>query len=117
MSFIIKDTIHLMISEPYYKAKNEVNWNEQKYGKSELGTSIDTVFIKNSAIKKYVLTITKDNIKLKTTKDKIKQYLFDNPNALTMKFGKEVIILALSIFKKIDKKEVFDIDINKHNTI
>lgn len=115
MSFIVKDTIHLMISKPYYNAKYEVNWNEEKYGKNEMGTSIDAIFIKNSNIKEYVLTITENNMKLKTSRDKIKKYLFDNPNALTSKFGKKVAILALSIFKKVDNEEEFNIDINNYN--
>ena len=117
MSFIVKDTIHLMISEPYYNAKYEVNWNETKYGTDEIGVSIDSKFITHSNVNQYVLTITKNNAKLKTTKTKIKQYLLDNSNALTKKFNKEIVILPLSIFEKVDNEEKFDIDINNYNSV
>jgi len=111
MSFITGDTIHLTIAEPFYKARNFVNWDIEKYGDSEIGTSIDIDLITN--IKKIILTINSDNTILQTTKEKIKEYVYDTPNSLTTKFNKEVIIVPLSIFKKVDN--TIEIDINEIN--
>ena len=110
MSFISENTAYIFFNVPYYKAKDEIKWDSDKYGENTMGTSLDLKYIKNKEIENYVLSISTLGKKFVTTREKIKKYLFDTPNSLTKKFDKEVVIVPLSLFKEDEKEHVINLE-------
>ena len=113
MMFRSKETAHFNIIRPYYTAKACVKWDEQKYGTNQIGSSVDAVILKDITIKYIVLFFPETNLRVKTTRKKIIEYLHDTPQALTIKNEKEVAVIPLSICEPVPDDVEYEVDINQ----
>lgn len=106
----IDNEIHITTPRIYYDALTDIHWNQKKYGDDPRGTSIKVKYCNNPDIEYYIFVFTEDTLHLKTTRQKVMEYIHDTPQAATVKFDKKVIVVPLSIFKTVPDDVEYDVD-------